>query len=164
MTTVLPKASAGALFHAGIAIGKFQGVIRPKTPIGSRYVSTATPGRVESTVTPWRRNASPAMNLKMRAARMTSPLPSGTVLPSSRDSRRPSSSARAMMSVPTLSSRSERTSGLALAHAGKAALAAATAALTVALSPPGTLATMSRVSEGLRLSEASGPVTQAPSM
>ena len=36
MTTVLPKASAGALFHAGIAIGKFQGVISPKTPSGSR--------------------------------------------------------------------------------------------------------------------------------
>ena len=55
MTTVLPKASAGALFHAGIAIGKFHGVISPKTPSGSRYVSTATPGRVESTVTPCRR-------------------------------------------------------------------------------------------------------------
>ena len=36
MTTVLPKASAGALFQAGIAIGKFQGVIRPNTPSGSR--------------------------------------------------------------------------------------------------------------------------------
>ncbi len=35
-TTVLPKASAGALFHAGIAIGKFHGVIRPKTPTASR--------------------------------------------------------------------------------------------------------------------------------
>ena len=78
--------------------GKFHGVISPKTPRGSRYVSTATPGRVESTVTPWRRSASPAKNLKMRAARMTSPLPSGSVLPSSRDSRRPRSSARAMMS------------------------------------------------------------------
>ena len=36
MTTVLPKASAGALFHAGIAIGKFHGVISPNTPSGSR--------------------------------------------------------------------------------------------------------------------------------
>ena len=36
MTTVLPKASAGAAFHAGMAIGKFQGVINPNTPSGSR--------------------------------------------------------------------------------------------------------------------------------
>ena len=28
-TTVLPKASAGAAFQAGMAMGKFQGVIRP---------------------------------------------------------------------------------------------------------------------------------------
>ncbi len=35
-TTVLPKASAGAAFHAGIAIGKFHGVIRPNTPTASR--------------------------------------------------------------------------------------------------------------------------------
>jgi hypothetical protein len=159
MTTVLPKASAGAAFHAGIAIGKFQGVISPKTPSGSRYVSTATPGRVDSTVTPWRRRASPAMNLKMRAARMTSPLPSGSVLPSSRDSRRPRSSARAMISEPTLSSRSERTSGEAFAHAGNAAFAAETAALTVFLSPPGTCATTSPVLEGFRLSEAGEPAT-----
>ncbi len=36
MTTVLPNASAGALFHAGMAIGKFQGVIIANTPSGSR--------------------------------------------------------------------------------------------------------------------------------
>ena len=36
MTTVLPNAIAGALFHAGIAIGKFHGVMRPYTPSGSR--------------------------------------------------------------------------------------------------------------------------------
>ena len=44
MTTVLPKASAGALFHAGMAIGKFHGVISPNTPSGSRYVSTVDAG------------------------------------------------------------------------------------------------------------------------
>ena len=63
ITTVLPKASAGALFQAGMAIGKFHGVIRPNTPTGSRYVAASTPGRVESTVTPVRRSASPAKNL-----------------------------------------------------------------------------------------------------
>src|SRR5580704_19502360 len=34
MTTVLPQISAGAIFQAGIAMGKFQGVISPTTPIG----------------------------------------------------------------------------------------------------------------------------------
>ena len=35
-TTVLPHTSAGAIFHDGIAIGKFHGVIAPTTPIGCR--------------------------------------------------------------------------------------------------------------------------------
>ena len=35
-TTVLPHTIAGAIFHDGIAIGKFQGVITPTTPIGAR--------------------------------------------------------------------------------------------------------------------------------
>ncbi len=35
-TTVLPQTSAGASFQDGIAIGKFQGVIAPTTPIGTR--------------------------------------------------------------------------------------------------------------------------------
>ena len=37
-TTVLPKASAGAIFQAGIAIGKFHGVTTATTPSGSRAV------------------------------------------------------------------------------------------------------------------------------
>ncbi|MNN77548.1 hypothetical protein D3C81_1940200 [compost metagenome] len=36
MTTVLPKAMAGAIFQAGMAMGKFHGVIRPKTPTAWR--------------------------------------------------------------------------------------------------------------------------------
>src|SRR5207249_284002 len=35
-TIVLPQISAGSIFHEGIAIGKFQGVIAPTTPIGTR--------------------------------------------------------------------------------------------------------------------------------
>src|SRR4051812_28437219 len=58
-TTVLPNASAGAIFHAGIAIGKFHGVIRPTTPIGSRVISTSTPGRTDGTFSPESRSASP---------------------------------------------------------------------------------------------------------
>jgi len=37
-TTESPETNAGAIFHAGIAIGKFQGVKTPTTPIGSRFV------------------------------------------------------------------------------------------------------------------------------
>ena len=33
-TTVLPQTSAGMIFHEGIAIGKFHGVITAQTPIG----------------------------------------------------------------------------------------------------------------------------------
>ncbi len=35
-TTVLPHTSAGMIFHDGIAIGKFHGVIIEQTPIGWR--------------------------------------------------------------------------------------------------------------------------------
>ncbi len=34
-TTVLPIARAGAIFHASISSGKFQGMIWPTTPTGS---------------------------------------------------------------------------------------------------------------------------------
>src|ERR1044072_8661934 len=35
-TTVLPQTRAGIIFHDGIAIGKFQGVMMPQTPSGWR--------------------------------------------------------------------------------------------------------------------------------
>src|SRR5688500_9453066 len=38
MTTVLPHASAGAIFQTASIRGKFHGVIAPTTPIGSRMV------------------------------------------------------------------------------------------------------------------------------
>jgi hypothetical protein len=34
ITTVLPTISAGKIFQEGMAIGKFQGVIKPHTPSG----------------------------------------------------------------------------------------------------------------------------------
>ncbi len=42
-TIVLPAASAGAIFHEAIVSGKFQGVIRPTTPSGSRKVMSTPP-------------------------------------------------------------------------------------------------------------------------
>ena len=37
-TTVLPETRAGAIFHTGIATGKFQGVTQATTPSGWRSV------------------------------------------------------------------------------------------------------------------------------
>src|SRR5215831_2511474 len=68
-TMQFPKASAGAIFHAGIANGKFHGVMAPMTPIGSRVTSTSTPGRTESSFSPAKRSVSPAKNLNMYPAR-----------------------------------------------------------------------------------------------
>jgi hypothetical protein len=50
-TTVLP-ASAGAIFHAGIAMGKFHGVITETTPTGSLLTVTSIAGRSESRCSP----------------------------------------------------------------------------------------------------------------
>ena len=39
MTIVQPAAKAGAIFQAAIKNGKFQGIICPTTPIGSRKIN-----------------------------------------------------------------------------------------------------------------------------
>ena len=57
-TTVLPAASAGASFQAAIASGKFHGVIRPTTPIGSRKVIATPPAT--GIVSPSSRSGAPA--------------------------------------------------------------------------------------------------------
>src|SRR5579871_4059397 len=46
-TSVLPQMSAGAIFQAGIALGKFHGVTRPITPIGLRMAKVWTRSRSE---------------------------------------------------------------------------------------------------------------------
>src|SRR2546421_11684766 len=80
-TTQLPYASAGAIFQAGIAIGKFHGVIRPTTPIGSRGTSTLMPRRTHGMISPAGRGAPPAENLKIFPAPAGSPAAPGVVLP-----------------------------------------------------------------------------------
>src|SRR5215210_4619324 len=42
-TIAFPHASAGAIFHTAIISGKFQGVIAPTTPTGSRSVYVKAP-------------------------------------------------------------------------------------------------------------------------
>ena len=60
-TTVLPRISAGIIFHEGIAIGKFQGVIRPAMPTGCRTDIWNLSGISDGVVWPNCRRPSPAM-------------------------------------------------------------------------------------------------------
>ena len=99
-TTQFPYARAGAIFQAGIAIGKFHGVINPTTPSGSRVTSTSIPGRTDAIFSPAMRTHSPAKKRKIWPARTVSPTPSAIVLPSSRARSSPSSSLRARIVSP----------------------------------------------------------------
>ena len=60
-TTVFPATSAGASFQAGIAIGKFHGVIAPTTPTGIRTDIWNLSRSSDGVVWPKRRRPSPAM-------------------------------------------------------------------------------------------------------
>ncbi len=60
MITLFPHTSAGNIFQVGIASGKLNGVIRPVTPIGRRYVIAHLSRSSEGTVCPKRRRPSVA--------------------------------------------------------------------------------------------------------
>ena len=147
-----------------MAIGKFHGVMMPMTPTGSRVISTRIPGRTEGSISPASRRTSPAKNLKMYPARAASPIPSGLVLPSSRASRVPSSSFRAMISLPILSSASDRAWMLPRDQAGNAARATAIAARTCASSARAYSPTTSATLDGLRFGAAAGAAAHSPPM
>ena len=53
-TTVLPQTSAGTIFHDGIAIGKFHGVMIEQTPSGWRTDIANLSRSSEGTVWPYR--------------------------------------------------------------------------------------------------------------
>src|SRR5271163_3514211 len=61
ITQVLPQTIAGSSFHEEIAIGKFQGVIMPQTPIGWRTAMANLLGSSDGTVGPNMRRPSPAL-------------------------------------------------------------------------------------------------------
>src|SRR3984957_9525990 len=61
ITQVLPQTMAGSNFHDEIALGKFQGVIMPQTPIGWRTAMANLLGSSEGTVGPKSRRPSPAL-------------------------------------------------------------------------------------------------------
>src|ERR1043166_9283776 len=52
-TTVLPQPSAGTIFHDGMAMGKFQGVMMPQTPSGWRTDIANLSRSSEGTVCPY---------------------------------------------------------------------------------------------------------------
>jgi hypothetical protein len=62
-----------------MAMGKFRGVMMPIMPTGSRVISTPILGRTPGRTSPESRNTSPAKKSKICAARVTSPMPSGSV-------------------------------------------------------------------------------------
>ena len=127
-TTVLPKASAGAIFQAGMAIGKFHGQISPTTPnrlLHDRHID-ARPHRGDRHA--FLAQASCAKNLKICAARVVSAMPLASGFPSSRDSMRPTSSLRASNSTFQRTRAHRRAAAASSAtSAGNAALAAAIA-------------------------------------
>ena len=96
-TTVLPQTSAGAIFHDGIAIGKFQGVMTEQTPIGWRTDIANLSRSSEGTVWPYSRRPSPAMKYVMSIASWTSPRVSSSTLPISRVMSRANCSLRSAM-------------------------------------------------------------------
>src|SRR5580765_4774514 len=61
MTQVLPQTTAGNSFHDEIAMGKFQGVIMPQTPMGWRTAMANLFGISDGTVGPKSRRPSPAL-------------------------------------------------------------------------------------------------------
>src|ERR1039457_4627013 len=61
ITQVLPQTTAGSSFQDEIAMGKFQGVIMPQTPIGWRTAMANLLGSSDGTVGPNRRRPSPAL-------------------------------------------------------------------------------------------------------
>ena len=68
ITTVLPQINAAMLFHAGMAIGKFHGVMRPATPRGMRIAMLNLLGSSDGVVTPNSRRPSPAIRNAMSIA------------------------------------------------------------------------------------------------
>jgi len=60
ITQVLPQTMAGRIFHDGIAMGKFHGVIMPQTPMGVRTAMANLLGNSEGVVGPNMRRPSPA--------------------------------------------------------------------------------------------------------
>ena len=136
----------------------------PTTPTGSRVTSTSTFGRTLANFSPGMRKRLAGEEIEDLAGAADLAVASGSVLPSSRASRRASSSRRARISVETRSRMSCRSCGVVRDQAGKAACAAATAASIWAASAWAYSPTTSLVFDGLTLRETPAPSTHSPAM
>ena len=131
-TTVLPQTSAGRIFQDGTAIGKFQAVIMPQTPIGWRSDIANLSRSSDGTVWPYMRRPSPAINCAMSTASCTSPRVSSRIFPISRVIVCASASLRSDNIWAALYKISARFGAGTRRQCGKASRAAATARSTSA--------------------------------
>ncbi len=128
--TVLPLMSAGIIFQHGMAIGKFQGVMSPATPMGSRMLIAHLSGSSEGTVSPNSRRPSPAIRYAMSMPSWTSPRASSRTLPISRVMWRARRSLCCAMSAPKAYRISPRLGAGVRLHASLASPAARMACAT----------------------------------
>ena len=165
-TTVFPATRAGMVFQHGIAIGKFQGVTIPATPIGWRMLIAHLSGSSEGTVSPNIRRPSPAIRKAMSMPSWTSPRASAMTLPISRVIAWASRSLCSAIRAPKRYRISPRLGAGVARQAGYAISAARTAIATSAAVPAWKWPTTSRVSAGLTLSNVSPDTdsTQRPAM
>ncbi len=132
-TTVLPQTSAGMIFHDGIAIGKFHGVMTAQTPSGCRIDMANLSRSSDGTVCPYWRRPSPAMKNVMSTASCTSPRVSSRILPISRVMSRASASLRSASICAARNSSSARRGAGTSRQCSYARFAASTARSTSAL-------------------------------
>ena len=131
-TKVFPAAMATGYIQAGTMTGKLKGVIPATTPSGWRKVQLSILVETWSVKSPFRSCGMPQANSMMSMPRSTSPRASEKTLPCSLVIARARSSLCALISPRYLFISRARRSGGRFAQAGKAALAAATAASTSA--------------------------------
>ena len=140
-TTVQPAASAGAIFNVIWFKGKFQGVMQPTTPIGSRTTSewptfsSYTKARATLAALPQLKTGPPTCTI----------LASLIGMPTSRAMAVAISSERAFKPATILSMKTQRSSTLKPDQAGNAARAAKTACAASSAVPCGTVAITSSV-------------------
>ncbi len=134
-TTALPANRAGISFQQGIAIGKFQGVMQPTTPIGTRSAKARFWRSSLGTTSPIGLRPWPAMYLAMSMPSWTSPRASVRTLPISRVMSWASSSFLSSRILPARAKISALAGTGVRAHSGWAASAAWTAS-SMSRAPP----------------------------
>jgi hypothetical protein len=158
-TTALPSASAGPTERMASTYGKFQGVITPTTPTGTRRAMLVRPGVSDGSSMPsgCETSAAAMSSCPIEAVTSTSALP--RMQPDSRTSSSTSSARwRSIVSAARLITATRSVSGVA-AQSRWAAAAEAAARATEAASPPPAVPSTSPVA-GSTVSIVAGASTQ----